>query len=76
MRRQRQPLRVSSQYHASYADLGMSNGEREKQKMGQGQQKICGEQQHEFRDQGEPLLRVVDEKVLLEKPYSYVTNLV
>lgn len=71
MKRQRQPLRVSSEYLASYADLGMSNEEREKQKMGQGQQKICGAQQHEFHDLGEPLLRVIDEKVLLEIPEKY-----
>jgi hypothetical protein len=64
-------LRVSAEYHASNIDLGMANIGGEKQKMGQGQQKICGVQQCAFRDQGEPLLRVTDEKVLLEIPEKY-----
>lgn len=71
MRRQRQPLRVSSEFHACYADLGMSNEEREKQKTGQGQQKINDVQQHEFHGQGEPLPTVTDERVPQEIPEKY-----
>ena len=74
MRRQIQPSRVFSGHHAFYTDLGISNWEREKQKMGQGQQKICGVHQHVFHDQGEPSLTAIDEKVLLEIPDKYDTG--
>ena len=64
-------MRVSSEFPASYTDLGILNEEKEKRKMGQGQQKIYGVQQHEFHGQGEPLLTVIGETALREIPESY-----
>jgi hypothetical protein len=62
---------VSSEFHASYVDQRILNEERETQKTGQGQQKIYDGKQHEFHGQGEPLLTVIGETVLLEIPESY-----
>lgn len=64
-------LRVFSEDQSSWVILESLSKAEDIQKMEQEQQRIYGEHPHVFHDQGEPLLRAVDEIEIQEKPAVY-----